>query len=457
MDIAKLKASKSIPIVDERNITFVLELFANTEREFTGEHAKTAAESAARDQVAIHGSLFDVIAPKVTSLPEGQRFSNEIAQFQQSYVRSSVTNAGFVIGIKGETYVVSSPRRFPVLIERDFSQLAVKIENENTPERRLDFIALFLAGYIAATRFGGSPVVELPTLYPRILAMQARMEAFVLLNGAPDGIGQAVRDVLGQSNEEASTAIGAAREKYASAATAIESDLAGLRERVQQATEAANIAGHKAVAFESKADELISIAESQIAVLTERFDGTEKQVKAFVEAIRTEANFEDLKIHWVDRGNKAWWALFWSGLVLFVLLVALPALAVFENGYVVSFIKGLTDAATVDVGDNPGPVTIAVATVSRLVVITIPLALYFWLIKLVVRFNMRSMLLMDDARQRATMLETYYRMIEKSAATKEDRALVLQALLRPAPGHGPDSVEPPNFTEVIDRAMGKGG
>jgi hypothetical protein len=83
------------------------------------------------------------------------------------------------------------------------------------------------------------------------------------------------------------------------------------------------------------------------------------------------------------------------------------------------------------------------------------LALYFWLIKLVVRFNMRSMLLMDDARQRATMLETYYRMIEKGAATNEDRALVLQALMRPAPGHGPDSVEPPNFTDVIEKAMGR--
>ncbi|MER9757562.1 DUF6161 domain-containing protein [Mesorhizobium sp. M0166] len=96
-----------------------------------------------------------------------------------------------------------------------------------------------------------------------------------------------------------------------------------------------------------------------------------------------------------------------------------------------------------------------VATVSRLVVVTIPLALYFWLIRLVVRFNMRSMLLMDDARQRATIIETYYKMIEQQAATKEDRALILQALCRPPPGHGSDSIEPPNFTEVIDKAIGK--
>jgi len=62
---------------------------------------------------------------------------------------------------------------------------------------------------------------------------------------------------------------------------------------------------------------------------------------------------------------------------------------------------------------------------------------------------------MDDAGLRATMIETYYKMIEKSAATPEDRALVLSALMRPAPGHGGDPIEPPNFTEVMEKAMGK--
>ena len=134
----------------------------------------------------------------------------------------------------------------------------------------------------------------------------------------------------------------------------------------------------------------------------------------------------------------------------------MPIAAVYESTTILQFAKQFADAATVDVGDNPGAVAMAVSVISRLVVIAVPLALYFWLIRLVGRFNMRSMLLMDDARQRATMLETYYKMIERSAATVKDRALVLQALMRPAPGHGPDTVEPPNFTEVIDKAMDKG-
>ena len=190
--------------------------------------------------------------------------------------------------------------------------------------------------------------------------------------------------------------------------------------------------------------------------MEEKFGAADLKAHAFMDSVRAKANFEDLKIHWVDRANSAWWALNSSWAVLLVLLVVVPIAAVYESTTILQFAKQFADAATVDIGNDPSAVAIAVSTISRLVVITVPLALYFWLIRLVVRFNMRSMLLMDDARQRATMLETYYKMIERSAATVKDRALVLQALMRPAPGHGSDTVEPPNFTEVAYRAMGKG-
>jgi hypothetical protein len=53
------------------------------------------------------------------------------------------------------------------------------------------------------------------------------------------------------------------------------------------------------------------------------------------------------------------------------------------------------------------------------------------------------------------MLDTFFHLIEKEGAVKEDRALVLNALFRPAPGHG-DNVDPPNFTELVSKAMGTG-
>ena len=54
-----------------------------------------------------------------------------------------------------------------------------------------------------------------------------------------------------------------------------------------------------------------------------------------------------------------------------------------------------------------------------------------------------------------TMMDTYFYLLEKQGAVKEDRALILNALFRPGPGHGNDSVDPPNFTELIERTVGK--
>tara|TARA_R110002020_G_scaffold467027_4_gene690191 strand:- start:7107 stop:7325 length:219 start_codon:yes stop_codon:yes gene_type:complete len=62
---------------------------------------------------------------------------------------------------------------------------------------------------------------------------------------------------------------------------------------------------------------------------------------------------------------------------------------------------------------------------------------------------MRSMLLMDDARARVTMLDTYLFLISQDAAVKQDRGAILEALFRRAPGHGSDTSEPPHFTDLL--------
>ncbi|WP_181181392.1 hypothetical protein, partial [Mesorhizobium sp. B1-1-5] len=81
---------------------------------------------------------------------------------------------------------------------------------------------------------------------------------------------------------------------------------------------------------------------------------------------------------------------------------------------------------------------------------------YLWVLKAVMRFFMRSMLLMDDARQRETMLDTYILLTEKGKADERDRPLILWALFRQTPGHGPDGIEPPDFTEVINAGFNRG-
>lgn len=259
---------------------------------------------------------------------------------------------------------------------------------------------------------------------------------------------------------DALTKIDELRTGYSDASAAIDADVANLAEKVVKAIEAADLANQKAASFESRIQEIADVADQLSTDIVTKYHVTEDTAKAGLDAIRTEANFDSLKIHWVDRARASNWAWRISGALLFVLLIVLPAFAIYENEAVIDFMKRLTGVAvagtTVENAAGINPVSVTVATVSRLVIITIPLALYFWLIRLVVRFNMRSMLLTDDARQRATMLETYYRMIEQQAATTADRALVLQALMRPAPGHGADTIEPPNFSDVMDKATGKG-
>jgi len=198
-------------------------------------------------------------------------------------------------------------------------------------------------------------------------------------------------------------------------------------------------------------------ATARLAEVDIKAEASEGNLAAFMEAARARGNFESIMIHWADRGRQSAWAFWGSAVVLGICLVALPVIALYNADPVIAFLHKLADVAAADLPAEPHAGQIALSTIGRLVVVTLPIALYFWMIRLIVRFNTRSLLLMDDARQRSTMLETYYRMIEKQAATEQERALVLQALFRPAPGHGADTVEPPNFTEVLGTIGRKGG
>lgn len=228
---------------------------------------------------------------------------------------------------------------------------------------------------------------------------------------------------------------------------------------IEQATGSAKQSVEEVTTFAAGADAQLQLVTEHANEIETSFkiklEDVDKKLAGFLDAAKARSTYENLKIHWQDRADQAWWGVTVSWIVLAFFLVAAPAIAIYENEVIVGLIARIASAANVALPSDAGPVALTIATVSRLIIITIPLALYFWLIRLVVRYNMRSMLLMDDARLRATIIETYYKMIEERAATVEDRALILSALCRPAPGHGGDTVEPPNFTEVIDKAMGK--
>lgn len=441
-------------MVGEREIGAVIRLFSQIEREYEGQYAASAADNARQKQQQMQMSLFEGLTDWIQFAPHAH---GAVSNLRGSYI-PSLSNGDFQIATKGATHIVHHPSRLPVLEPSDFEEIkqsAVPVTLASN-EYCYDFVALVIAGFLRATRLSGADGFGIIGGFGTGVRIAiARLEAFEQLNFAARTNTQTAHGLIEDVRTRIESFAGEFRDRQVGAAAAFEGELSSIRERTQKTIEASHIANQTAAAFESRVNEIAEATEKATAKAEAEYGAAVEKARAYMEAVRTEANFDDLKIHWIDRGKAAARAYAISSVVLGILLVAVPILAIWENQIIATFIKGLIEAAAVDVGPSPGPVTVAVATISRLVIITVPLALYFWLIKLVVRFNMRSMLLMDDARQRATMLETYYRMIEKSAATKEDRALVLQALMRPAPGHGSDSVDPPNFTEVIDKAMGR--
>ncbi|RUV03492.1 hypothetical protein EOB36_05900 [Mesorhizobium sp. M6A.T.Cr.TU.017.01.1.1] len=326
-------------------------------------------------------------------------------------------------------------------------------ESKASPDKGDDVIAAFAAGLLHEMQpFARPPPNQFPV---PVLIELGSYAAWRALESAPLDENGTIADKMATLATTANTLLDDVRDRVALSSNSVRETTESVVERAQSAIEAAQNAAKQAGAFENRAKDLSGQIDAFQATIDANTQDAEDKLSSFLDAAHARSAYKGVRIYWTDRASASWWALMISGFVLFILLVALPAWAIYDNDAVIGLLKNLTEAAGIDVGNVTSPVVLTVATVSRLVVITIPLALYFWLIRLVVRFNMRSMLLMDDARQRATIIETYYKMIEQQAATKEDRALILQALCRPPPGHGNDSIEPPNFTEVINKAIEK--
>lgn len=188
-----------------------------------------------------------------------------------------------------------------------------------------------------------------------------------------------------------------------------------------------------------------------------RVDQLDIHQKAALNEIRESLKLDEARKLWGGFGKSAAIS-FWSSFVLIiVILISFPLLAYYQRAEIIEFLRNLE--VNLSAGSNGnGAVASTFTAFGRLLIITAPLGFVVWLVRLLVRFNMRSMLLMDDARSRVTMLDTYLFLIGQDAAVKQDRGAILEALFRRAPGHGGDTAEPPHFTDLLRYGQeGKGG
>ncbi|TRL38014.1 DUF6161 domain-containing protein [Rhizobium straminoryzae] len=256
-----------------------------------------------------------------------------------------------------------------------------------------------------------------------------------------------------------------AEEVQAKYAEFLETGAGSLNAKVQQVSDTVielQAAGNEALKLTATAKAMLGEIEAKVHIATAHFEQASSGIEQNVLAadFRLVALQEGLatisaKTLWDERATAARRAFIGSAMLLGILLLMVPALALWQLDVTLSVLRHISEASMQGLPPNPTDTQLALAAISRLVVVTLPILLYVWVVRLVVRFNSRSLLLLDDARQRHTMMDTYFHLIEKQAAVKEDRALMLAALFRPSPGQGPDNVEPPNFTELMDKAIGK--
>ena len=152
---------------------------------------------------------------------------------------------------------------------------------------------------------------------------------------------------------ETDASIENARQAFGKMLSATEVTLATFSEQLNDAKQAAKIATEKAAYLESRSDELAGLINAKSADMEDKFGAADLKAHAFMDAVRAKANFDDLKIHWINRANSARWALNSSWAVLVMLLVVIPIAAAYNSATILQFARQITDAATVAIGNDP--------------------------------------------------------------------------------------------------------
>lgn len=87
--------------------------------------------------------------------------------------------------------------------------------------------------------------------------------------------------------------------------------------------------------------------------------------------------------------------------------------------------------------------------------LTLPVILLLWLLRLVSRFYVGALASARDAGHRRMLIKTYLALMAEPDAGMQDtdRLLVLQALFRPENPNNDDDAPPPNLLEIINRTV----
>jgi hypothetical protein len=178
----------------------------------------------------------------------------------------------------------------------------------------------------------------------------------------------------------------------------------------------------------------------------------ESHLTGFQNAIEAKLKLNALGNLWSRRARQAFHSTWVTALVV-AALCAFGIFAVLCWAHEVMNFVAPRDIAAIFLGNNA---TAAIGhQIGRVLLVSVPVILYFWLIKMMVRFLIRSILLYDDASQRQTIMESYTLLLRDGMEDQRALPMLLWAIFRQVPGHGSDGIDPPDFTEVINAGMKK--
>lgn len=186
---------------------------------------------------------------------------------------------------------------------------------------------------------------------------------------------------------------------------------------------------------------------SKISDLETRKNEIRDSLNNYEAAIRQELGLDRARENWSKRYKEAHTS-FKNTSLLLGGMIALPFLLAFLAGpAVVRFVNNFDLTILLGAG---GSGAVFGHFLTRLVIISVPLFAYLWGLRVVIRYFTRSMTLKDDARMRETMLDTYFMLVEAGRADEASRPIILNALFRPAPGHGTEGTEPPEMAAYLE-------
>ncbi|MDR6954166.1 hypothetical protein J2X65_003534 [Ancylobacter sp. 3268] len=187
---------------------------------------------------------------------------------------------------------------------------------------------------------------------------------------------------------------------------------------------------------ESAAQLIKDQAAGMIHDMNEAKKATEEQIELLRSAQKELSTISPVVALWKSKGDghSKWLA---ANIFFFVLVLVGSVLLLYEFGG--DYVRGLIDVAG---QNNQLAVTALIAA---------PVLGAAWLLRIISRFMMQNLAMLDDARQRKAIADTFIGLVGEPGVkvSREERALALNALFRAPPGSGEPDVIPPNLIELI--------